>query len=602
MGTLDRGSQATNSTVALRAMVDKFPGGHRREVTPVPIPNTEVKLSTADGTAWATAWESRSLPGLFSVKRAVASATALFLSTPNLQRPTPRRWTSPRAAGTAAALAALFVSLVFLRVRPDLAIGAGFLFGDESANLLVADALHRGRELYRDIAYPYGPIPILLVAGLTTLFPNVPLTYLVLLAILSAISAGMAIALVRRAADARLALAVFVVGLLPTLPLPGATIGGYISTPYIPLERICLLAAALCWRQPAGRATARGLTIGMILGICQGVRFGSGAVVLAAVAAIDSVILSRHPSPGRLRVVLRNLLTLGGGFALAELCWGAWALLAVGGPTGLEFLWPVQLWQTHQSTGMPRWPTWAGGRMFVAQQLMPLVAATLGITGFLRWMRTGKNKPAAMQQDAPFYILFAFYVMAALLYFRHEHHFRQFAWILVLSAVPLLRRVSRPVLAGLVLVVSLPALWPLVSALTHRPAPDMTEVRVRRGYVLRLDALNRRKLTFLDGAVLPEHEPVLFVPNGAGWLYGSSRAYVGRHTWFYSSAVLREFEVETFLGDLRSVRTIVFCRPYPSGRVPLPVAAYDAIERDFPIVATSDDCDIRRRRSASFGP
>ena len=43
----------------------KFPGGHRRGVTPVPIPNTEVKLSTADGTAWVTVWESRSLPGLF---------------------------------------------------------------------------------------------------------------------------------------------------------------------------------------------------------------------------------------------------------------------------------------------------------------------------------------------------------------------------------------------------------------------------------------------------------------------------------------------------------------------------------------------------------
>ena len=29
-------------------------------VTPVPIPNTEVKPSRADGTAWATVWESRS--------------------------------------------------------------------------------------------------------------------------------------------------------------------------------------------------------------------------------------------------------------------------------------------------------------------------------------------------------------------------------------------------------------------------------------------------------------------------------------------------------------------------------------------------------------
>ena len=29
------------------------------EVPPVPIPNTEVKLFSADGTWWATAWESR---------------------------------------------------------------------------------------------------------------------------------------------------------------------------------------------------------------------------------------------------------------------------------------------------------------------------------------------------------------------------------------------------------------------------------------------------------------------------------------------------------------------------------------------------------------
>ncbi len=42
----------------------RVPGGHRSRVTPVPIPNTEVKPATADGTAWETAWESRSLPGV----------------------------------------------------------------------------------------------------------------------------------------------------------------------------------------------------------------------------------------------------------------------------------------------------------------------------------------------------------------------------------------------------------------------------------------------------------------------------------------------------------------------------------------------------------
>ena len=37
-------------------------GGNSEEATPVPIPNTAVKLLSADGTAWETAWESRSPP------------------------------------------------------------------------------------------------------------------------------------------------------------------------------------------------------------------------------------------------------------------------------------------------------------------------------------------------------------------------------------------------------------------------------------------------------------------------------------------------------------------------------------------------------------
>jgi hypothetical protein len=41
-------------------------GGHGEEETPVPIPNTEVKLLCADGTALETGWESRSPPGFIS--------------------------------------------------------------------------------------------------------------------------------------------------------------------------------------------------------------------------------------------------------------------------------------------------------------------------------------------------------------------------------------------------------------------------------------------------------------------------------------------------------------------------------------------------------
>ena len=43
---------------------EKFSGDFVGRVTPVPIPNTEVKPAGADGTARETAWESRKSPGL----------------------------------------------------------------------------------------------------------------------------------------------------------------------------------------------------------------------------------------------------------------------------------------------------------------------------------------------------------------------------------------------------------------------------------------------------------------------------------------------------------------------------------------------------------
>ena len=46
-------------------IVEIFPGGYSKEATPVPISNTEVKLFSADGTAWETAWESRTPLGIY---------------------------------------------------------------------------------------------------------------------------------------------------------------------------------------------------------------------------------------------------------------------------------------------------------------------------------------------------------------------------------------------------------------------------------------------------------------------------------------------------------------------------------------------------------
>src|SRR6267154_1783155 len=61
-------SEARTASEGGRPQADKFAGGHRIRVPPVPIPNTEVKPDTADGTVWETVWESRSLPALIDKK------------------------------------------------------------------------------------------------------------------------------------------------------------------------------------------------------------------------------------------------------------------------------------------------------------------------------------------------------------------------------------------------------------------------------------------------------------------------------------------------------------------------------------------------------
>jgi hypothetical protein len=54
-----------DSGLGLRASwLTKLLGDFSEGVTPVPIPNTEVKPLSPDGTALATVWESRTSPGL----------------------------------------------------------------------------------------------------------------------------------------------------------------------------------------------------------------------------------------------------------------------------------------------------------------------------------------------------------------------------------------------------------------------------------------------------------------------------------------------------------------------------------------------------------
>jgi hypothetical protein len=73
----DRRTQAT-SHISCPSSENTLFGGYGEEATPVPIPNTEVKLFSADGTARGPVWESRS-PPKFILKSPDRKRSGLFL-------------------------------------------------------------------------------------------------------------------------------------------------------------------------------------------------------------------------------------------------------------------------------------------------------------------------------------------------------------------------------------------------------------------------------------------------------------------------------------------------------------------------------------------
>src|SRR5580692_7493303 len=60
----DSEAESTPFFVSGRYEHPQVSGGDLEEATPDPIPNSEVKLLGADGTAREAVWESRTLPGL----------------------------------------------------------------------------------------------------------------------------------------------------------------------------------------------------------------------------------------------------------------------------------------------------------------------------------------------------------------------------------------------------------------------------------------------------------------------------------------------------------------------------------------------------------
>jgi hypothetical protein len=507
--------------------------------------------------------------------------------------PIPRRdrttyWTATVCAGLS-----LCVSGGFILGRPELHQSAAFLFGDDGVNLLVADRMLHGAHLYAQLAYPYGPIPIRLYAELSRLIGNTPSTYLWTLAAGSACSVWLASWLISRAVGARLTIATAIVALMPTMPIPGAFIGGYTSSIYYPFERVALLAVLVFWRPLAQRSLVRSGAIGALCGLGQGIRFGTMPVLFAAIVIVDMPALVRTRSRA---AALRSIGCCLATFAAVEVFWIAWAFSSLPNGVARQFLWPTQLWETHQTSRLPRYPSWQGWRAAATQYLMPAIAFVLAAFAFARravrqWRAVdddGSGGAAAVGT--------CFYVLGVLVFFRDEHHFRQFAWLLAVGAAPAILDVI-PIAKAALGIMCAPALWPVVTGLLAHAPGDLVRITIPRGYQLLLAPAFAARIDFL--APFAHDGPVIIMPNGTGWLYGYNVAYATRHAWFYSPTVVRSFETETFLQDASRARFVIDCADgeITASAWPLPEQIRSRLQPEFMLFEAGGGCQVWKSRS-----
>jgi hypothetical protein len=497
-------------------------------------------------------------------------------------------------AGLMAAGAAL--SLATIANRPE-TTGTAYLFQDEGLNLVVADTLLSGGSLYRDIAFLYGPIPAYVHAGVAALFGNTPYAYLRLLVLISCLDVGLAYALLRRAAAIPVATAITVGGIFTLALTPGSIVGGLTSSVYVPLERTVLLLLALAWEAPGVRGLGRSVLIGLILGTWQGVRFGAAAVAGASILLIDLIYLAAAGiSPSALRDWARSLAAIAVGFIALELVWIVSAFSTLPSEIASDTVWPVYLLRSYSSWVTPeiRWPQWLGWRFMIAQYLVPLTAAVLGLAGLTGWVaavrrQASRGTSAGVVSAGAVFIPLCFYLLGCFGYFRTVFHFRQFMWALIPAAAWELQR------RGAATRIATAALWSPGAATMFRHAllagamAPMVAVSLPSGGTIGATPALADRIAFLKRFTSTEAAgaPVIYLAGGGGWYGAYQIPHATRHVWFEGFDTIRPYEERAFLEALNRTPALIVCdrndQTWPSAGglpvLPFPPSIADAIRK-----------------------
>jgi len=260
----------------------------------------------------------------------------------------------------------------------------------------------------------------------------------------------------------------------------------------------------------------------------------------------------------------------------------------------LDVLWPAYFVNTYPPAAA-RWPDLTNWRLVAGQYLNPLAGLALSAAALTRLWR--RRADAAEDPRWALLLLPALYGVGAFTFFRTDHHFRQFAWMLVFGAAAAI--VERRRFVAVALVGWLPVAS-VVAASVVRPSDATREVIVTpNGWRLSLGTAERGRV---DGIVSAIREidadapgPVLFYPNGTGLFVAYGMSHVSRENWFYRIA-LRPYELQTLNREYSRVTALVECGAMEN----MPDEIREPLERRIAArIWTDRECTVYRLAASS---
>lgn len=471
---------------------------------------------------------------------------------PACSRRRPANW---RLIGFVAACTATLIAL-FVKARPDLVFTSAFLFQDQGNHLLVAARLTDGGMLYRDVAYPYGPLPAMLGVALAYSFGISALTYVVLQALLNAAFLVLLAHVLSHHVPPHAVAAIVLLGVLPLSMAPSATAGAAASNTYIGLERLVAVVLLWTWTPPEERTHATSVVAGLGLILWQLVKVGGAGFWLAAWLVVDVLTAA-----GRGRAVWRRLVRGWGvmiGVALAaEACRWATLFLTLPAPIAFDAAWPAYTLEHYRSI-----PTEIRSRGLSVVELathaaVPLAALGLAFLSVRRQLTDTEGRRAL-----GLLIPSAFFVFGWAGYFGHREIMWQYAWTAIPGAAFAVAYAGRSVKIGASLI-AMPAVVLLLASIGGAVRVGATEpMRMSNGDALWMNAPTRDAATALLSLLQADRAngrpgKTVVIPSGGGLYFYTGTSLLIRHPWVIDRYI-RPYEWDVIAHRVRGVEHVAF--------------------------------------------